>query len=68
MDRCSFPGPGDKWFLTLGRRIVVFEPPKRFTGWMSKVASFMVCSVEGEESIADRDYPQAQWGCAGLQH
>lgn len=32
----------DKWVFTLGRRMVVFEPPKRLTGWMSKVASFMV--------------------------
>lgn len=46
---------------TLGRRIVVFEPPKRFTGWMSKRARLMVCSMEGRdqstaaEGISRRD-------------
>lgn len=33
--------------LTLGRRIVVFVPPKRFTGWMSKSARLMVCIRKG---------------------
>jgi hypothetical protein len=37
--------------LTLGRRIVVFEPPKRFTGWMSKAASFMVVVLKDRDQL-----------------
>lgn len=67
MDNC-----GLAFFRTLGLRIVVFEPPKRFTGWMSKRARLMVCCMEGGdqsiavEGISRRDGCALPWRWGGL--